>query len=151
MYTLDNNSSLVFQWKVKAITFSQTKQWFKLSIAFIRTHLVQFLNHFSLFLVCTFLVFCLPNLSVYYKQEIAARAVPVLLPLLQTCLTISVYATVAIALTGMTYVRPAGSTVVSITTAAETPASAEEGRRLTAPTSYTPKRRYSSGLQNWFR
>ena len=109
------------------------------------------MNHFSLFLVCTVLVFCLPNFSPYYKHEIAGRAVPVLLPLLQTCLTISVYATVAIALTGMTYVRPAGSTVVSITTAAETPASAEEGRRLTAPTSYTPKRRYSSGLQNWFR
>lgn len=93
----------------------------------------------------------MPNLSVYYKHEVAGRAVPLLLPLLQTCLTISVYATVAIALTGMTYVRPAGSTVVSTTTTVETPASAEEGRRLTASTSYVQSRRYSSGLKSWFR
>ena len=105
----------------------------------------------SLFLVCTFLVFCMPNLSVYYKQEIAGRAVPLFLPLLQTCLTISVYATVAIALTGMTYVRPAGgSTAASTTTTADTPGSAEEGRRLTNGYS-SSNRRYSSGLGNWFR
>jgi hypothetical protein len=98
-------------------------------------------------------VFCLPNLSVFYKQEIAGHAVPLLLPLLQTCLTISVYATVAIALTGMTYVRPAGSTVVSTTTNAETLGSAEEGRRLTTTTTntYSSGRRYSSGLFSWFR
>jgi hypothetical protein len=58
----------------------------------------------------------MPNLSIYYKQEIAGRAVPLLLPLLQTCLTISVYATVAIALTGMTYVRPAGGSAAASTT-----------------------------------
>jgi hypothetical protein len=101
---------------------------------------------YSLFLVCTFLVFCMPNLSSYYKHEIAGRAVPLLLPLLQTCLTISVYATVAIALTGMTYVRPAGSTLVS---AADTPGSVEEGRRLT--NTYVSGRRYSAGLSNWLR
>ena len=106
---------------------------------------------YSLFLVCTFLVFCLPNLSQYYKQEIAGRAVPVLLPLLQTCLTISVYATVAIALTGMAYVRPAGSAVVSTVTTADTPGSAEEGRRLASNNYSSSSRKFSTGLTNWLR
>ena len=93
----------------------------------------------------------MPDLSAYYKQEIAGRVVPLILPLLQTCLTISVYATVAIALTGMTYVRPpASSAAASTTTAADTPGSAEEGRRLTI-TTYSNTRRFSSGLGFWFR
>ena len=59
----------------------------------------------SIFLVCTFLVFGLPNLSNYYKTQQAPYAVPYVLPLLQTVLTVSVYATVAIAIYGAKDVR----------------------------------------------
>ena len=46
------------------------------------------------------MVFGLPHISDYYKFEIMPYAVPYILPTLQTFLTISVYTTVAIAISG---------------------------------------------------
>ncbi len=45
----------------------------------------------------------------YYSENISVQLIPYIVPLLQTFLTISVYATVAIAVNGYLYVRPATS------------------------------------------
>ena len=55
---------------------------------------------FRCFLICTFMVFGLPNVSQTFKVEYAGHWIPYILPALQTFLTISVYSTVAIAING---------------------------------------------------
>jgi hypothetical protein len=51
------------------------------------------------------MVFGLPNLSDVYREELAKKSIPFILPILQTFLTISVYATVGIAINGYLFVR----------------------------------------------
>lgn len=51
------------------------------------------------------MVFGLPNIWEGYSHSIVKKAIPYLLPLLQTFLTISVYATIAIAISGALAVR----------------------------------------------
>jgi len=58
----------------------------------------------SSFLVCTFMVFCAPSFSVEYRDNFILYAIPYLIPLLQTFLTISVYSVIAIAVQGMSYI-----------------------------------------------
>ena len=74
---------------------------------------IPFSNFFSrVYLFCMLLVFSLPKLSDNFKLSIVYT-----LPLLQTSLTISVYATVTIAICGWLYIRPvAQSTEQSTTT-----------------------------------
>ena len=60
---------------------------------------------FSVFLTCMFLTFSLPRLSSEYA-EIVPIAAPYIVPILQTSLTISVFMTVAIAITAVLYIKP---------------------------------------------
>ena len=55
-----------------------------------------FLSNSSVFLLSTFALFGLPHMSEDYKYYVIPYAAPYILPILQTFLTISVYATVAI-------------------------------------------------------
>lgn len=55
------------------------------------------------------MVFGLPNIWDEYSDKMVKKAIPYLLPMLQTFLTISVYATVAIAISGVLVVRPAST------------------------------------------
>ena len=58
--------------------------------------ITYFLSNSSVFLVSTFALFGLPHMSEDYKYYVIPYAAPYILPILQTFLTISVYATVAI-------------------------------------------------------
>ena len=60
------------------------------------TCIYLFLSNSSVFLVSTFAIFGLPHMSEDYKYYVIPYAAPYILPILQTFLTISVYATVAI-------------------------------------------------------
>ena len=57
---------------------------------------LTFFSNSSGFLVSTFALFGLPHISEDYKYYVIPYAAPYILPILQTFLTISVYATVAI-------------------------------------------------------
>ena len=58
--------------------------------------ITYFLSNSSVFLLSTFALFGLPHMSEDYKYYVIPYAAPYILPILQTFLTISVYATVAI-------------------------------------------------------
>ena len=58
---------------------------------------------FGVFLICMFLTFSLPRLSSSYAQVVPLAA-PYIVPVLQTSLTVSVYTTVAIAITALLYI-----------------------------------------------
>jgi len=69
------------------------------------TYLLVLLNlSDSLFLVCTFVIFCIRYFGETCK-DIVTYVVPFLLPLSQTFLTISVYSVIAITLQGVVYIQ----------------------------------------------